>query len=144
MSDLSTPRTDWKTIRASLLIGGAQVAGALLLTLARKQGWIDAEGVTRGAMVIIGLGVAAIGNMIPKTRDGPPPPTMELAALRQRVLRIAGWALMLGGLAFAGLSAFAPPDVGPMAAIIALGGAMLVMIFSVVRWIVAYHRSPIR
>lgn len=144
MTDLSTPRTDWKTIRASLLIGGAQVVGALLLALARKQGWIDAEGVTRLAMVIIGLGIAAIGNMMPRTRDGLPPPTLALAALRQRVLRISGWALMLGGLAFAGLNAFAPPDVGPTAAIIVLGGAMTVMMVFVVTWIVAYHRSPPR
>jgi hypothetical protein len=142
MTDLSTPRTDWKTIRASLLIGGAQVAGALLLTWARKQGLIDAEGVTRGAMVIIGLGIAAIGNMMPRTRDGLPPPTLALAALRQRVLRISGWALMLGGLAFAGLNAFGQPDVGPMAAVIALGGAIAVMIAYVVTWIVAYHRAP--
>ena len=144
MSDLSTPRTDWKTVRASLVIGGAQVAGGLLLAWARKQGLIDAEGVMRGAMVIIGLGVAAIGNMIPKTRDGVQPQTMELAALRQRVLRIAGWALLLGGLAFAGLSAFAPLNVAPMGAVIALGGSMVVMIAYVVRWIIAYHRAPIR
>ena len=144
MSGLSTSRTDWKTIRASLVIAGAQVAGALLLTLARKQGLIDAEGVMRGAMVIIGLGVAGIGNMIPKTRDGVQPQTMELAALRQRVLRIAGWAMMLGGLAFASLSAFAPLNVAPVAAAIALGGSMAAMIFFVVKWIVAYHRSPIR
>lgn len=144
MTDLSTPRTDWKTIRASLLIGGAQVAGALLLTWARKQGWIDTEGVTRGAMVIIGLGIAAIGNMMPRTRDGLPPPTLALAALRQRVLRISGWALMLGGLAFAGLNAFGPPDVGPMAAIAVLASAMVVMMVFVVKWIVAYHRSPQR
>jgi hypothetical protein len=143
MSDLTTHRTDWNYIRASLLIGGAQVAGALLLTFARKQGWIDSEGVTRGVLVIIGLGLAAIGNMVPKTRDGPPPPTMELAALRQRVLRISGWALMLGGLAFAGLSAFAPPDVAPISAAVVLGGSITVMIFFVVKWIVAYHRGPI-
>lgn len=143
MSDLSAPRIDWKYVRASLLIGGAQVAGALLLTFARKQGWIDSEGVTRGVMVIIGLGVAAIGNMVPKTRDGPPPPTVELAALRQRVMRIAGWALMLGGLAFAGISAFAPMSVAPIAAAVVLGGSMAVMIVVVVKWILAYHRRPI-
>jgi hypothetical protein len=143
MTDLSTPRTDWKTIRAALIIAGAQIAGALLLTFARKQGLIDAEGVVRGGMVIIGLGVAAIGNMIPKTRDGLEPPTMELAALRQRVLRIAGWALLLGGLAFAGLSAFAPLNVAPMGAMIALGGSIAVMIFFVVKWIIAYHRTPL-
>lgn len=141
MSDLSTQRAHWKSIRTSFVIAGVQVAGALLLALARKQGLIDSEGVTRGAMVIIGLGVAAIGNMMPKTRDGPPPPTVELAALRQRVLRISGWALMLGGLMFAGLSAFAPPDVAPMSAVITLGGSMAVMIFFVVKWILAYHRS---
>jgi len=144
MNDLSAPRTDWKTIRLSLLIAGAEVAGALLLTLARKQGLIDMEGVVRGVMVMIGLGVAAIGNMIPKTRDGVQPHTMELAALRQRVFRISGWAMTLGGLTFAGLSAFAPPDIAPIAAAIALGGSLAVMIVFVVKWIVAYHRSPIR
>jgi hypothetical protein len=142
MSELSTPRPDWKTIRVSFAIAGAQVAGALLLTFARKLGWIDSETVTRGAMVIIGLGIAAIGNMMPKTRDGPPPPTLELAALRQRVLRVSGWALLLGGLMFAGLSAFAPPNVAPIAAMITLGGAMAVMLVFVIRWIVAYHRAP--
>lgn len=143
MSELSTPRTDWKTIRASLVIAGAQVAGALLLALARKQGLLDAEGVMRGAMVLIGLGVAAVGNMIPKSREGLPPPTVELAALRQRMLRVSGWAMMLGGLMFAGLSAFAPRDVAQVAAVLALGGAMSVMMVFVVRWIIAYHRSPI-
>lgn len=141
MSDVSKTSMDWKTMRNSLAIAIAQVAGALLLAFARKQGWIDAEGVMRGAMIIIGLGVAAIGNMIPKTRDGLAPPTLELAALRQRVLRIAGWSLMLGGLMFAGLSAFAPPHVAPMGAVITLGGSIAVMIFFVVKWIVAYHRS---
>lgn len=142
MSELPASRIDWKYVRASLLIGGAQVAGALLLAFARKQGWIDGEGVIRGALVIIGLGVAAIGNVAPKTRDGPPPPTMELAALRQRVMRITGWALMLGGLAFAGMGAFAPPNVAPVGAAVVLGGAMAVMIVFVVKWIVARHRAP--
>jgi hypothetical protein len=142
MSDLTTPRFDWKAIRTALIIGGAQVAAGLLLALARKQGLIDAEGVMRGAMVIMGLGVAAIGNLIPRTRDGLPPHTLELAVLRQRVMRISGWSMLLGGLAFAGLSAFAPLSVAPTAAIIALGGSMAVMIVFVVRWIVAYHRAP--
>lgn len=142
MSELSAPHTDWKTIRASLVIAGAQVSGALLLTLARQQGLLDAESVMRGAMVLIGLGVAAAGNMIPKSRDGVQLPTIALAALRQRVLRVAGWALMLGGLMFAALSAFAPRDVAPVAAMVALGGAMSVMMLVVVKWILAYHRSP--
>jgi len=143
MSDLSTPHTDWKNIRLSLFIAGAQVGGALLLVLARKQGWIDTEGVLRGAMAIIGLGAAAVGNMIPRSRDGVQPRTLQLAALRQRVLRIAGWAMLLGGLAFAGFSAFAPLDVMPITAVIALGGAMAITIFFALKWILACHRSPI-
>lgn len=144
MSDYSASRFDWKTIRASFVIAGVQIAGALALTLARKQGWIDTEGVMRGALVIIGLGVAAIGNMVPKTRDGPAPPTLALAVLRQRMLRTAGWALMLGGLTFAGVSAFAPAEAAPLGAMIALGGSIAVMMVSVVTWIVAYHRAPRR
>ena len=137
----AAPSNQWKTVRAALVIAGVQVAGALLLSYARKQGWLDAEGVVRGAMVIIGLGVAGIGNMIPKARDGFQPPTLELAALRLRAMRMAGWSLTLGGLAFAGLSALAPMPVATTSAVAALGLSIAIMIGFVVRWIIVYHRA---
>jgi len=137
-------RNTWKSVRVFLLIAGFQIVGGLLLSLAYKQGLIGAESMIRGVMVIIGLGLAAAGNMIPKVTDSPPPPTLHLAALRQKALRTAGWMMMLGGLAFAGLSALLPLTVGPMAATAALGAFMTAGLGCVAYWIHAYHRSPDR
>ena len=145
MNDVSTLhsiwKSTWKSVRAYLVIGGVQVIGCLLLVLAKRQGLIDGEGVMRGALVLIGLGLAASGNMIPKMMDGQQPHTLALAALRQKIMRIAGWALMLGGLAFAGLWAFAPTDVAQVWAMVALGVSLAVMIGFVVRWIFAFHHT---
>ncbi len=140
MKDVSVSRAIWKSVRTSLVVGGLQVAAGLLLSQAYRQGLIDAETMMRGVMVIIGLGLAAIGDRVPKSPDGPTPPTLKLAALRQSILRAAGWSLVLGGLAFAGLWAFAPLGVAQVASMIALGGALAVMCGLVARWIFAYHR----
>ncbi len=149
MSDRSTPGADWKAFRRNtwkslrgwLVIVGLQIAGGLLLSLAYRQGLLNTEGMIRGAMVLIGLGLAASGNRIPKTTDGPAPHTLPLAALRQKVLRIAGWMMMLGGLAFAGLSAFAPLQFGLVAAPIVLGVSLAIGLGFVTYWIHVYHRS---
>jgi sterol desaturase/sphingolipid hydroxylase (fatty acid hydroxylase superfamily) len=144
MSEASTSRAMWKNVRASLVIGGLQAVCGLLLGFAKRQGLIDIETTLRGAMVIVGVGLAAAGNRIPKSSDGPSPSTLKLAVLRQSVMRTAGWSLMLGGLAFAGLWAFAPLAVAQVAATIALGGSLAVMSIFVTTWIYAYHRSPTR
>lgn len=149
MSDNSMPRTDWKTFRRStwkslrswLVIVGFQLAGAMLLSLAYRQGLLDTEGMIRGAMVLIGLGLAASGNAIPKTTDGVQPHTLPLAILRQKVLRTTGWMMTLGGLAFAALSAFTPLQFGLVAATVALGACMAIGLGFVVYWIYVYHRS---
>ena len=139
MSEVSTSHNFWKSIRFALILAAMQVGGGLLLTLAKSRGLIDGEAVTRGVLVLIGLCIAAIGNKIPKTSDGPPPQTLTHAALRQKVLRAAGWSMMLGGLAFASLWAFAPLDVARVASITVLGGSMAVMCGFVASWIYAYH-----
>ncbi len=142
MNNVFASAVAWKTIRASLVIAGVQVAAAMLLAFAKKQGLIDGETMMRGAMVVIGLGLAAIGNRIPKSADGPPPPSLSLAALRQKVLRSAGWAMTLGGLAFAGLCAFAPLGLAQVWATVALGMSMAMGLGFVVYWIYVYHRAP--
>lgn len=142
MSDVSTSGNAWKTMRAALVIAGVQVFAGLLLALASSNGLISRETMLRGAMVVVGLGLAAVANMIPKRPDGPPPPTLQLAALRQSVMRTAGWAMMVGGLAFAGLWAFAPLDVAQIGAVVALGVSMALGLSGVTWWIFAYHRSP--
>jgi hypothetical protein len=144
MSDVFPSGNAWKIVRASLIIASVQVFAGLLLALASSNGFISRETLLRGAMVVMGLGFAAVANMIPKRPDGPPPPTLRLAALRQSVMRTAGWAMMVGGLVFAGLGAFAPLDVAPVGAVIALGVSMVLGLSGVTWWIFAYHRSPRR
>jgi hypothetical protein len=135
-------RIAWKNARGWLVIAGAQIVATFLLAFAMKRGLIDAETMMRGVMVVIGLGLAVTGNRIPKTTDGLAPHTLELATLRQKVLRAAGWMLMLGGLGFAVLWAFAPLGVAQVAATVALGGSMAVGLGFVAWWIHAYHRAP--
>lgn len=142
MSDISPSGNAWKTIRASLVIAGAEVCGGLLLVLASSNGLISGETTLRGAMVLGGLGFAAVANIIPKRPDGPPPPTLRLAALRQSVMRRAGSAMMVGGLVFAGLWAFAPLDVAQVGGALALGVSMALGLSGVTWWIFAHHRAP--
>ena len=126
MNDTQRARNARKHIVGALIIAGVQVGGALLLTYARKQGMIDAETVTRGVMVLIGLGLAAYGNAMPKMLDGPPR-SIGQATAAQSVLRVGGWAMALSGLAFAALWAFAPRGGAEIAsvAIVAAGVAFM-------------------
>ena len=141
MSEHVSTRPAGKNIRSALILAGVQLGGALALSFAHSQGLIDDDTKTRGVMVLIGLCLAAIGNRMPKTQDGPPPKSVSLAAMRQAVLRLGGWALMLGGLAFAGLWAFAPRDVAPVSSIAAVGVALAVTIGGCAWWVFKHHRS---
>ena len=141
MSDHSQVRRLGKDLRANLVLAVVQLGGALLLLLASKQGWIDDETRTRGVMVLIGLCLAAIGNRMPKTLDGPPPRSVSLAALRQSVLRLGGSALMLGGVVFAGLWTFAPRDVAVVGSLTAIGAAMTVTIGGCAWWAINHFHA---
>lgn len=140
MSDNPSSGAGRKNIVTALIIAAAQVGGALLLSLARRQGLIDEETVTRGVMVLIGLGIAVYGNAMPKGLEGPPPQSIATAALRQAISRVGGWAMTLGGLAYAGLWAFAPRDIAMMGCIIAVGGAVAVML-GYAAWRIVASRS---
>ena len=132
MSDHSRPRSAATNVRAniirSIIIAAVQIGGSLILNIAHKRGMIDAESVKRGIGVLIGLGVAAYGNTMPKLLEGPPPASLRLAELRQAVSRIGGWAMTLAGLTYAGLWAFARPDVAFVGGLVAVGAGAAVML----------------
>lgn len=128
MSDEATLRAK-KSIRGALILAGVQVGGALLLTLANKLGWIDSETTTRGVMVLIGLMLVVVGNSMPKKQeDGPPSQTVGDIVVRQSITRVGGWAMLLGGLVWVGLWAFAPRDVAQVGSIAAVATAVVVML----------------
>ena len=127
MSDEATIRAK-KSIRSALILAGAMLVGTLLLTLAHKQfGLIDSETTTRGVMVLIGLMLVITGNGMPKKQEGPPSQTIGDIATRQSITRVGGWALLLGGLVWNVLCAFAPRNVAQVGSIAAVATAVVVM-----------------
>ncbi len=144
MSTNSSSGRAWRNIQAALIVAGIQVCGAVLLTVARKQGLIDGESAQRGVMVLVGLGLAAYGNRMPKMLEGPPPQSLAVAALRQAIHRVGGWAMMLGGTAFATLWAFAPHDVAKVGSLVAVGAGVAVMLGYGAWRAVSYDRSSKR
>jgi hypothetical protein len=88
---------------AGLAWGGAILAVALGATFARKLGYIDGDTVIRLVMGMNGLMIASNGNRLPKA--------VVPSASAQQARRVAGWAMALSGLVFAGMFAFAPISV---------------------------------
>lgn len=98
----------------SLAWGVGIVFLALVATFVRRLGYIDADTVTRVVIGANGLMIAWFGNRLPKA-------FVPIASAR-RLRRIAGWSLVLSGLAYAGLWTFAPIPVavaGGSAAVLA-------------------------
>lgn len=89
-----------KELAGNLAWGAGIAAVALAASLAHKLGHADAETVTRLVIGLNGLMMAWNGNRIPKSfvPDGQ----------ARRARRVAGWSLVLSGLVYAALFAFAP------------------------------------
>jgi hypothetical protein len=84
----------------SLAWGVGIVLLALVATFARKSGYIDADTVTRIVIGANGLMIAWFGNRLPKA--------FVPSACARQLRRVAGWSLVLSGLVYAALWAFAP------------------------------------
>ncbi|MCC7261789.1 MAG: ammonium transporter [Candidatus Latescibacteria bacterium] len=117
-----------KHILFALKIAAVMIGGALLLTLARKQGWIDGEQVIRANNVIMGLALAAYFNAMPKMLHGPLPDSIPDATMAQTLGRVNGWAMTLAFLAWAVLWAFAPQELAQIGSIAAVGTSAAVTI----------------
>jgi hypothetical protein len=89
-----------KELIGSLAWAGVTFAVALGAIFAHKLGYVDRDTVTR-VVGINGLWMAWYGNRMPKTMV--PTPTSA-----RQARRVASWALVLSGLVYAGLWAFAP------------------------------------
>jgi hypothetical protein len=92
---------------AGLAWGGGILALALGATFARKLGYIDGDTVTRLVIGMNGPMIAYYGNRMPKS--------VVPSACARRVIRVGGWAMVLSGLIYAGLFAFAPIPVAAWA-----------------------------
>lgn len=93
---------------------------ALVASWARKSGYVDSETVTRVVIGLTGLMIASFGNRLPKT--------FIPDSKGRQARRVAGWSLVLSGLVYAGLWAFAPIPVAIAAGcgVILLGMAVTI------------------
>jgi len=109
-----------KEIASSLAWAGGMIALALGATFARQQGWIDADTVTRVVMGATGLMIVWFGNRMPKALVPGP--------IARQVNRVGGWSMVLSGLVYASLWAFAPFQVALIGGCAAVVAGMLATI----------------
>lgn len=112
-------------IKGSLAWGIGILLLALAATTARKLGVVDSETVTRLVIGANGLMIAWFGNRLPKA-------FVPVAWARQ-ARRIGGWSLVVSGLVYAALFAWAPMPVaiaGGSAAVLAGIGVTLAYCWS--------------
>ncbi|MCX8475321.1 MAG: ammonium transporter [Sphingomonas sp.] len=89
-----------KDLIGSLAWGGGIIVLALGMTFARQLGYVDGDTVTRVVIGANGLMVAWFGNRMPKA--------FVPSISARKVQRVGGWSLVLSGLVYAGVWAFAP------------------------------------
>jgi uncharacterized membrane protein len=109
-----------RDLMGNLAWGLGIVVLALLGNLARRQGMLEPDTVTRLVIGANGLMIAWMGNRLPKS--------FVPRACARSARRVAGWSLALSGLFYAALAAFAPIPVacwGGAAAV--LGGIALTL-----------------
>lgn len=99
----------WAVIMLALAFGA---------TIAHKAGYIGRDTVTRIAIGIIGLWMAWYGNRIPKT--------FAPNASARRAQRVAAWSMVLSGLVYAGLWAFAPMSAAIWGGTIVIFGGVII------------------
>lgn len=127
----------------ALLLAGVIIVTALLLALARSQGWIDQGQVVRGFNIALGVALAAYGNALPKLMHETPPRSREEATLAQSVARITSWAMTVAFLAWAALWAFAPAGIAKPAGLAIVAASVAVMIGGTT-WKCMRSRTPRR
>jgi hypothetical protein len=89
-----------KQVVTDLAWGVGIAVVALVASWARKLGYVDGDTVMRVVIGLSGLMIASFGNRMPKT--------FVPSSQARQARRVAAWSLVLSGLVYAGLWAFAP------------------------------------
>lgn len=127
-----------RTILYTLIGTAIFIAITATLRHAGTLGYLSEETVGRSVQVMIGLGLALWSNFTPKQIGPAGSPQTE--AWKQRLLRLTGWSMMLAGLAYAALHAFAPLDIAHTGSIMVVVAAMLLTLGYTVRVVAACRK----
>lgn len=112
-----------KPIAWALALAAVFLGLAFALRYAGATGWISEDLSRRIVQVIIGLGLAAYGNLMPK-QGGKPRASVRAETAAQAALRVGGWSMALAGLIYAALWAFAPLAFADAASLVVILGAI--------------------
>ena len=120
-----------KPIAQALGLAAVFLGLAFAHRYAGATGWISEDLSRRIVQVIIGLGLAAYGNLMPK-QGGKPRASARAETAAQAALRVGGWSMALAGLVYAALWAFAPLAFADAASlVVVLGATVLTLGFSI-------------
>ena len=120
-----------KRFGGAIALAVSFLAAAAALRYAGSQGYIGEEVATRAVQVVIGLGLAAYANVMPKQLSGPRK-SAEAETRAQAAQRVGGWSITLAGLVHAGLWAFAPlPFANPASMVVVASAVVLTLGYAV-------------
>ncbi len=125
-------------VRAFAIPFGAVFVAMFAFAMARETGLLEMDTGKRGAAAMLGLMLAVCGNFLPKMARrlelG-----REVVAAYASADRLAGWTLVVAGLAYAGIWALAPMDRAPLgASLVGLGG----FLFALGLWLFKARPTP--
>lgn len=122
-------------------VAAAFLAVAAGMRLAAAEGIVSEDLAQRIVQVLIGLGLAAYANVMPKQLSGPRR-SVEAETRSQTALRVAGWSMTLAGLAYAGFWAFAPLPFADTVSMIPVAVAMVLTLGYALWCFAACRRAP--
>ena len=102
-----------KNLALALISAGGYIGGAFALKLVEKAGFLSPDVAGRALQVFNGLALAVYANFLPKSLGTFRNPAQAMCM--EQVLRVSGWAFMLGGLAYAVASLLPVPVEVPIA-----------------------------
>jgi hypothetical protein len=120
-----------RSILYALIFAAAFIAISAGLAYLKNQGVLSDEFVKRTIQVMTGLILAVFSNFTPKQIGAPGSPLAE--AWKQSVLRVTGWSMVLAGLTYAALWAFAPLGFANIASVVVVVTAMVVTLSYTIR-----------
>ncbi|MCF8505492.1 MAG: hypothetical protein K9G59_11300 [Caulobacter sp.] len=126
---------------SAMALGALILGVAAALRYAEGAGMLDADSARRTMQVLIGLGLAAYANLMPKQMSGASASPLAVART-QSALRFGGWSLTLAGLVYAGLWAFAPLAFADNASMIVVAAATLLTLGYTVWTVVSCRAAP--
>jgi len=128
-----------RPLASAAALATLMLAAAAGVRYAAAAGWVEPEAAKRVVQILIGLMLAGQANLMPKQLgDERRPPRLEARA--QAMLRVGGWSLALGGLAYAGFWAFAPLPIARPGAMTVVLAALAVTLGFALRTVAGCRR----